>query len=49
MVCRPVVAASHYFDEEQVPVPGPHRSEKLESDPDLHRNLKVPSHQIRSA
>jgi hypothetical protein len=30
MICRPVIAESHYFDEEQ----DRHYSEKL--DPDLH-------------
>ncbi len=43
-VCRPVVADSHHFHEEQDPDPhlserldeDPHQSEKL--DPDPHRN-----------
>jgi hypothetical protein len=40
MFCRPVVADSHHFDEEQVPDPEPHRSEKL--DPDPHHLIADP-------
>jgi hypothetical protein len=32
-VCRPVVADSHDFDEEQDPDPDPHKSDKTDPDP----------------
>ncbi len=38
VVCRPVVADSHNFDEEQDPDPDSHVSEKSDPDPAFHKS-----------
>jgi hypothetical protein len=37
-VCRPMVADSHLFEEEQDPDLDLHQSEKSDPDPDLHQS-----------
>jgi hypothetical protein len=57
MVCRPMVADLHHFDEEQDPGPhhseesdpdpDPQQSEKRDPDPDPHHSVSYPQHKCK--
>jgi hypothetical protein len=43
-VCRPVVADSHHFYEEQDPDPDPRQSEKSDTEPPLNEKMDPETH-----